>query len=152
MRSIFVSFSDYFYKHLQVALVRIISDLDKGLSGEVKVFAFGKGASVIDLHHYGFAIDRVRYSKGGAKGIGAVSGSKFVIAKDFPTGSFTAVELVMVIGGHAIGFAYCSGSGGFPLGSTMRLLALLYRFGSMTADKEKQEKKEEETHKIIING
>lgn len=151
MRSIFVSFSDYFYKHLQVALVRIISDLHKGLSGEVKVFAFGKGASVIDLHHYGFAIDRVGYSKGGAKGIGAVSGSKFAIAKDFPTGGFTAVELVMVIGDHAIGFAYCS-SRGFPLGSTMRLLALLYRFGSMTADKEKQEQKEEETHKIIING
>ena len=152
MRSIFVSFSDYFYKHLQVALVRIIGDLHKGLSGEVKVFAFGKGASVIDLYHYGFAIDRIRYSKGGAKGVGAVSGSKFAIAKDFPTGGFTAVELVMVIGGHAIGFAYCSGSGGFPLGSTMRLLALLYRFGSMTADKEKQEQKEEETHKIIING
>jgi hypothetical protein len=125
--------------------------LHKGLSGEVKVFAFGKGATVIDLYHYGFAIDRVGYSKGGAKGIGAVSGSKFVIAKDFPTGCFTAVELVMVIGGHAIGFAYCS-SRGFPLGSTMRLLALLYRFGSMTADKEKQEQKEEETHKIIING
>ena len=151
MRSIFVSFSDYFYKHLQVALVRIISDLHKGLSGEVKVFAFGKGASVIDLYHYGFAIDRVGYSKGGAKGVGAVSGSKFAIAKDFPTGGFTAVELVMVIGGHAIGFAYCS-SRDFPLGSTMRLLALLYRFGSMTADKEKQEQKEEETHKIIING
>ena len=84
MRSIFVSFSDYFYKHLQVALVRIISDLHKGLSGEVKVFAFGKGASVIDLHHYGFAIDRVGYSKGGAKGIGAVSGSKFVIGNRRP--------------------------------------------------------------------
>ena len=152
MRSIFVSFSDYFYKHLQVALVRIISDLHKGLSGEVKVFAFGKGASVIDLYHYGFAIDRVGYSKVDTKGIGAVSGSKFVIAKDFPTGGFTAVELVMVIGSHAIGFAYCSGIGGFPLGSTMRLLALLYRFGSMTADKQKQEQKEEETHKIIING
>jgi len=126
--------------------------LHKGLSGEVKVFAFGKGATVIDLHHYGLTIDRVGYSKGSTKGVSAVSGSEFVIAKDFPTGSFTAVELVMVIGGHTTGFAYCSGSGGFPLGSTMRLLALLYRFGSMTANKEKQEQKEEETHKIIING
>jgi hypothetical protein len=126
--------------------------LHKGFSGEVKVFAFGKGATVIDFHHYGLTIDRIGYSKGSTKGVSAVSGSKFVIAKDFPTGSFTAIELVMVIRGHTTGFAYCSGSGGFPLGSTMRLLALLYRFGSMTADKEKQEQKEEETHKIIING
>ena len=67
--------------------------MHKGLSGEVKVFAFGKVATVIDFHHYGLTIDRIGYSKGSTKGVSAVSGSELVITKDFSTGCLRPLNL-----------------------------------------------------------
>ena len=71
--------------------------------GEVKIFTLGKRATVIDLYHHRLTIERIGHPKLSAKGQSAMGCCKFLIAKDFSTGSLSSVELIMVIGSHCIG-------------------------------------------------